>query len=140
MSNEFDMSDLGLLSYYLAIKVSQQKEGITLKQTAYAKSILEKSGMIDCNTCKYPMEQRLELSKYEQGESVDPTFYRSIVGGLRYLTHTRPNIAFLVGMVSRFMEWPTSQHLQVVKHILSYIKGTTMYGLEYVRSSEEYSA
>ena len=111
MSNEFDMSELRLLSYYHGIEVSQHKEGITLKQTVYAKSILEKPGMIDCNPHKYPMKPRLELIKDEQGVPVDPTFYRSIVSGLKYLTHIRPYIAFSVGMVSRLMERPTSQHL-----------------------------
>lgn len=63
MSNESDISDLGLLSYHLGIEVSQHKEGIILKQTTYVKSVLEKSSIIRCSPCKYPMEPRLKLSK-----------------------------------------------------------------------------
>lgn len=131
------MSDLGLLNYYLGIEVSQNEDCITLKQSTYANKVLEKAGMQDCNPCKFPMEPRLELTKDENGEPVDSTTYKSIVGGLRYLTHTRPDISYAVGLVSRFMERPTKQHLQAVKHILRYIRGTTDYGLVYTRGNEE---
>ena len=97
------------------------------------KNILEKVGMAECNSCKYPLEPKLEITKDEEGDSVDPIEYRSIIGGLRYLTHTRPNISYIVGIESRFMERPTIKHLQEVKHILRYIKGTINYGLMYTR-------
>jgi hypothetical protein len=66
------------------------------------------------------MESRLKLSKTGDGEPVDATFFRSIVGSLRYLVHTRPDITFAVGYVSRFMEAPTTTHLAAVKHLLRY--------------------
>lgn len=122
MNKEFEMSDLGKLAYYFGIEVVQHEGGIMLKQAAYARNLLEKAGMADCNPSKYPMEPKLELRKDEQGDPVNPTEYRSIVGGLRYLTHTRPDIMYAVGFVSRFMERPTGQHLQAVKHILRYGK------------------
>jgi hypothetical protein len=56
------------------------------------------------------MEQKLELSKKGGGEAVDGTLYRIIVGSLRYLVHTRSDICYAVGYVSRFMEAPTSEH------------------------------
>ena len=55
---------------------------------------------------------------------MDATHYRSIVGRLRYLTHTRPDIAFAVGYVSRFMEDPREDHWSIVKSLLRYVKGT----------------
>ena len=55
---------------------------------------------------------------------VDATLYRSIIGGLRYLVHTRSNIAFAVGYVSRFMEDPREDHWAAVKRLLRYVKGT----------------
>nr|GEZ86711.1 zinc finger, CCHC-type [Tanacetum cinerariifolium] len=117
MNTKFEMSDLGLLTYYLGIEVSQLEDRITLKQEAYAKNLLIKNQMLDCNPTKNPMEHKLKLLK-EEGELVNPTEYRSIVRGLRYLTHTRPDISFAVGIVSRFMEKPTVKHLQAVKRIL----------------------
>jgi hypothetical protein len=79
------------------------------------------------------MEPRLKLSKDGSGEPVDATEYRSIVGSLRYLVHTRPDITFVVGYVSRFMEAPTSEHLAAVKHLLRYIAGTLNLGVTYQR-------
>lgn len=90
MSREFDMSDLGKLTYYLGLEVDQCKGYIELKQTAYAKKILEKAGMCDCNPVKYPMEHKTQLHKDENGEPVNPTQFKSMVGGPRYLVHTRP--------------------------------------------------
>ncbi|XP_023769840.1 uncharacterized mitochondrial protein AtMg00810-like [Lactuca sativa] len=136
MSKEFEMSDLGMLTYYLGIEVNQHKNGLTLRQTNYANTILKKAGMFYCNPCKYPMESKLQLTKDEEGELVDPTSYRSIIGGLRYLTQTRPDIANSVGIVSRFMEKPTKQHQVAVKHILRYVKGTIDYGLSYTKGGK----
>ncbi|GJQ99116.1 zinc finger, CCHC-type containing protein [Tanacetum coccineum] len=133
MNKEFEMSDMGLLSYYLGIEVTQHEDGITLKQSAYARNLLLKAGMADCNPSKSPMEHKEELTKDEEGVPVNATLFRSIIGGLRYLTHTRPDIAYAVGIVSRFMEKPTLKHLQAVKRILRYIKGTVDYGLVYTK-------
>ncbi|XP_042756658.2 retrovirus-related Pol polyprotein from transposon TNT 1-94 [Lactuca sativa] len=137
MKARFEMSDLGLLSYYLGIEVNQQDKGITLKQEGYAKNILIKTRMIDCNPTKTPMEHKLSLTKDGNEELVNPTEYRSIVGCLRYLTHTRPDITFAVGVVSRFMEKPTIKHLQAVKGILRYVKGTLSHGLVYSKEEEK---
>jgi hypothetical protein len=81
----FKMSDIGLLSYYLGIEVKQGSEGIALSQSNYARKLLEKGGMQDCNPCQIPMEPRLKLSKTSSNPSVDSTEYRSLVGSLRYL-------------------------------------------------------
>ena len=66
--------------------------------------------MADCNPCATPMEERLKLSKASTATKVDATLYWSIVGGLRYLVHMTPDIAFAVGYVSRFMEDPREDH------------------------------
>ena len=66
--------------------------------------------MAECKLCVTPMEEWLKLKKASTAAKVDATLYRSIVGGLRYLGHTRPDIAFAVGYVSRFMEDPREDH------------------------------
>ncbi|WVZ73864.1 hypothetical protein U9M48_022122 [Paspalum notatum var. saurae] len=100
MKKTFRMSDLGLLTYYLGIEVEQRKDGITLCQSSYAHKLLERSGMGECRPNKTPMEEKLKLSKDSKAGKVDATSYRSIVGGLRYLVNTRPDLAFAVGYVS----------------------------------------
>ncbi|KAG8641013.1 hypothetical protein MANES_13G092690v8 [Manihot esculenta] len=132
MQCKFKMSDLGLLSYYLGIEVKQNQREITLCQTAYAKKILEKLGMGECNPCQIPMEPRTKMSKFGNGEPpVDETQYRSVIGSMRYLVHTRPDLAYSVGVMSRYMETPNSSHLTAVKQILRYVRGTLNYGCVY---------
>jgi hypothetical protein len=110
MKVTFQMSDLGLLSFYLGIEVHQGDSGITLLQTAYAKRVVELAGLTNCNPALTLMEERLKLSHDSTTEEVDATQYRRLVGNLCYLTHTRPNLAFSVGYVSRFMQRPTTEH------------------------------
>lgn len=136
MGKLFSMSDLGLLSYYLGIEVQQSRGIITMCQSSYAKKILEMSGMIGCNACATPMENRLKLSKKDGSAAVNPTEYRSIVGSLRYLVNTRPDLAYSVGIVSRYMEDPTSQHMAAVKHILRYLSGTIRFGCCYRKQDQ----
>jgi len=135
MKRLFRMSDLGLLSYYLGIEVRQSKTAITLGQAAYARKMLQKANMAGCNPCHAPMEARLKLSKEGTTTLVNVTEYRSLVGSLRYLVHTRPDISFVVGFVSRFMEKPRQEHMAAVKHLLRYIAGTIEFGLVYPKLS-----
>lgn len=135
MHSKFDMSDLGKLSYYLGIEVKQGEDCIQLKQSGYARKVLEKANMLGCNPTKFPMDPKLQITKDEKGTPVDPTKFKSLVGGLRYLVHTRPDIAFSVGIVSRYMERPTEMHLIAAKRILRYIQGTLEYGLVYSKDS-----
>ena len=137
MKAAFQMSDLGLLSFYLGIEVHQDHSGITLRQTAYAKRIVELAKLTGCNPALSPMEERLKLSRESKTKEVDATMYRRLVGSLRYLAHTRPDLAFSVGYVSRFMQRPTTEHEQAVKRIIRYVAGTFDHGLHYPRSSGE---
>lgn len=129
------MSDLGLLSYYLGIEVKQMKDGVTLCQEGFAHKVLKECGMSDCNPTKTPMEARLKLSKDSVSLPVDQNKFRSIVGSLRYLLHTRPDLAYSVGIVSRFMESPKVEHMAAVKQILRYLKGSTSLGCLYKKAS-----
>ncbi|XP_066360981.1 uncharacterized mitochondrial protein AtMg00810-like [Miscanthus floridulus] len=123
MAARFRMSALGALSYYLGIEVRQGNEVLTLDQSAYASKLLERSGMAECKPCVTPMEERLKLMKVNTTVKVDATIYRSIVSGLCYLVHTRLDIAFAVGYISRFMENPREDHWTAVKRLLRYVKG-----------------
>lgn len=135
MNQRFQMNDLGRLSYYLGIEVEQKDGCIVLKQSGYARKILEKVGMMECNPTTYPMDPKVLITSDESGEAVDATMFKSMVGGLRYLLHTRPDISFSVGVVSRYMERPTKIHLEAVKRIMRYVKGTIHYGLVYSEDS-----
>ncbi|XP_013689424.2 secreted RxLR effector protein 161-like [Brassica napus] len=85
--------------------------------------------MESCNYTHVPMHTSLKVSKVEEEPEIDATSYRSIIGCLRYLLHTRPDLAFSVGVLSRYMQSPRESHGEAVKHLIRYIKGTTEYGL-----------
>jgi hypothetical protein len=124
MKDTFQMSDLGLLKYYLGLEVVQSERGISLSQRAYAAKILENAGLTGCNPSNTPMEPRLKLSKSSSAPAV---------GSLRYLVNSRPDLTYAVGYVSRFMESPTTEHMLAVKRILRYISGTLHFGCHYQR-------
>ncbi|XP_066311300.1 secreted RxLR effector protein 161-like [Miscanthus floridulus] len=132
----FRMSNLDALSYYLGIEVRQGKEELTLGQNAYASKLLEQSGMAKCKPCVTPMEEQLKLTKASTTVEVDAILYRSIIGGLRYLVHTRPDIAFTVGYVSRFMEDPREDHWVTVKRLLRCVKGAVDQGIIFLKTGE----
>ncbi|XP_059669533.1 uncharacterized mitochondrial protein AtMg00810-like [Cornus florida] len=132
MAREFEMTDIGIMAYYLGIEVKQMKDGIFIHQEGYAKEILKKFKMEDCKLVNTPMEVGIKLSRDKDGEIVDPTFFKSLVGSLRYLTCTKPDILFTVRLVSR----PTITHFKVAKRILRYIKGTLDFGLFYSFSND----
>ena len=137
MKELFKMTDLGLLSYYLGIEVHQKPEGITICQEACAKKVLEICGMKDCNPSHVPMKPCVVLSKKSEAPAVDAMEYRSVVRRLRYITNTRPDMAYSVGIVSLFMEADMSEHWAAVKHILMYIKETTNFGYVYLSEKKK---
>jgi hypothetical protein len=130
MKQTFDMSDLGLLTYYLGMEVRQRPDEITICQKAYATKIVESLQMENCNPSDTPMEQRFRLTATQKGTERDEAKYRSIIGSLRYLVNTRPDICFAVGLVSRFMEAPGKEHWVAVKRIIRYLAGTLDYGVK----------
>ena len=131
MAEKFEMSDLGSLSLYLGIEVYQRPDSIYLSQAGYARPILESQGVQDCHSAQTPLEGRIKFSKAGGDALIDSTKFWSIVGSLRYLTHTRLDLLYLVGILSRYMETPTSDHLSAAKRVLRYVKGTLNFGLRY---------
>ena len=135
MATKFDMSDLGRLTYYLGIEVCQGKEGITLKQDRYARKILEECGMDACNSTTVPMDFNVKLAKSIEEKSIDERDYRRSIGCLRYLLHTRPDLSFSVGVLSRYMHAPKESHGAALKQVLRYLRGTISLGLVYTQST-----
>lgn len=128
------MSDLGKLTYYLGIEVTQRADDIRIKQGGYAQGILVKTKMESGNYTHVPMHTSLKISKAEEEPKIDATSCRSTIRCLRYLLHTRPNLAFSVVVLSRYMQIPSESHEQAVKHMLRYIKDTTEYDLFFKRN------
>ncbi|GKE39023.1 uncharacterized mitochondrial protein-like protein [Tanacetum coccineum] len=130
------MSDLGELTYDLGIEVSQGKDCMEIKQERYARKIMKEAGIEDCNATLYLVEKDLKLSKAKDEPKVEATQYWKVVGCLRYLLHTRPDLTYSVGVISRYMQSLRESHAYSIKQILCYLKGTTLFGIKYNRSND----
>ncbi|GKA05026.1 retrovirus-related pol polyprotein from transposon TNT 1-94 [Tanacetum coccineum] len=135
MHDEFEMSMMGELNFFLGLQIKQMEDGIFFNQSKYIKEMLKKFGLEDSKPMKTPMSSDTKLTKDEECESVDSTKYRGMIGSLLYLTASRPDIMFSVCLCARFQEAPKTSHLEAVKRIFRYIKGTTHLGLWYPKGT-----
>jgi histone deacetylase 1/2 len=131
LSDTFPIKDLGVLDYFLGLEATYTSGGMTLTQRKYALDLLHRVSMENCKSTSTPLAATEPLAR-DTGSPLGPedSFrYRSIVGGLQYLTLTRPDIAFAVNKVCQFLSQPTEVHWEAVKRILRYVKGTLDTGL-----------
>ncbi|XP_048229252.1 uncharacterized protein LOC8272619 isoform X1 [Ricinus communis] len=129
MMKAFDMTDLGSLHYFLGLEVVQNTGGIFLSQKKYVIDLLKRFGMLNCKASKTPLNLNNKLSLEDGVDKADVKLFRSMVGGLLYLTHTQPDLMFAVSLVSRFMHNPSKHHLGAAKQILRYVQGTLDLGI-----------
>ncbi|XP_042035270.1 uncharacterized mitochondrial protein AtMg00810-like [Salvia splendens] len=134
LHQEFAITDLGKLGYFLGLEVTYTSSGIFLNQAKYARDILQRASLEESKPVSTPLAAGCQLSKDGQPFE-DPTLYRSLVGSLQYLTITRPDLSFAVNLVSQHLQHPTIAHFQAVKRILRYVKHTPAFGLSFTRSS-----
>ncbi|KAK9740342.1 hypothetical protein RND81_03G027900 [Saponaria officinalis] len=116
MKQEFEMTDLGLMNFFLGLEVKQTREGIYITQRKYAEAILKRFKMDKCKVMSTPLAINEKLSKEDGAEKADPSTYRGIVG------------CFLL---SRFMQSPSQLHHSAAKRVLRYLKGTKELGIWY---------
>lgn len=131
LTEDFALKDLGELQYFLGIQVKPNNHSLVLSQKRYAQDLLKRANMEKCIPISTPMASTEKLTK-DQGnaQTWDAQFqYRSIVGGLQYLTITRPDLSFVVNRVCQYIQAPTDKHWATVKRILRYVKGTINQGL-----------
>lgn len=105
LCHHFQIKNLESLKYFLGIKVAQSKEGVVVFQRKYALDILKETGMGDCKPMDCPMNPNKKLMADQEVLS-DPKRYRRQVGKLIYLTITKPDLSFVVGVISQFMQNP----------------------------------
>ena len=133
MAGKFEMSDLGKLTYYFGIEVLQGEDGIILKQERYVKKIKKEAGMSNCNPVLTPMVAGLELSKALDEKHITEKDYRRIIGCLRYIVHTRPDLSYCIGVLSRYLQEPRESHGNALKQVIRYLQGTLSHDLYFKR-------
>lgn len=138
LKRKFKMKDLGQLSWFLGIGFQYEKDSIVMSQRKFLERILVKFKMEDCTPKATPCDLNANKIKCEDSsEMVDPKLYREIVGSLIYvMTGTRPDLCYVISLLSQYMAKPTKAHLGMAKHVLRYIKGTLDYGLRFEKSEE----
>ncbi|GKF40363.1 retrovirus-related pol polyprotein from transposon TNT 1-94 [Tanacetum coccineum] len=112
------MSMMGQISFFLGLQISQNPKGIFINQSKYAKEILKRFDIHNCDPVDTPMVERTKLDEDLLGIPVDQTRYRGMIGCLMYLIASRPDLVFAVCMCARYQSRPTKKHLEAVKRVV----------------------
>jgi murein endopeptidase len=129
MESEFQMFMIGELNFFLGIRVKQTKQGTFVHQAKYTKDLMKKFNMTELKSVSTLMSTATSLGSDEDGETVDQREYMSMIGSLLYLTATRPDIQFIVGLCARFQASPCSSHRTTAQRIFRYFKHTPEFGI-----------
>ncbi|GJY39816.1 retrovirus-related pol polyprotein from transposon TNT 1-94 [Tanacetum coccineum] len=121
MKNNFEMSMMGELKFFLGLQVHQSLRGIFISQSQYEIELLKKHGMDECVSTSTPMATE-RLDGDLQGTPTDQMTYRRMIRGLMYLTTSRPNIAFATFVCARYQARPMVKYLKEVKWIFRYLR------------------
>jgi hypothetical protein len=128
------MKDLGMMHYFLGLEVWQRTDEIFMSQGKYTVEILKKFDMTKCKSMPTPMVMDLKKMNDNDSGEIDPHLYRQLIRSLMYLVNTRPNICYVVNVLSQFMNHSRQTHWIAMKHVLIYLRGIIGYGLRYASS------
>jgi hypothetical protein len=134
LSDQFFMSDLGPLRYFLGIEISFTPEGFFLSQEKYIQD-LDRTSLTDHQTAETPIELNVHLMVTDGEPLEDPTRYHHIVASLVYLGVTKLDISYSVHIMSQFVSTPTQIHYSHLFHVMRYLRGTISHRLFFSRSS-----
>lgn len=126
------MKDMGEANVILVIKIKHKNRWIVITQSHYIEKVLMKCNHEDCSPMSTPMDS-LEKLMPSTFKLVSRLKYSKAIGCLMYaMMSTRPDIAYVVGRLSRFTSNPSGHHWQAITRVFKYLKGTINYGLSYV--------
>ena len=140
LGSKFKIRDLGELKWFLGLQVTRDRpnRSLTISQSAYIISVLQRFGMEDCKPMPSPESPGAKLSKADSPTSMESKAdmesipYRSAVGSMMYATvMTRPDIANAVRTLASFNQNPGLAHWKAAKRVLRYLKGTINKGIRY---------
>ena len=129
------MKLLGVLNYFIGIEVARSKAGILLFQRKYLLDLLTEVGLLECKPVDTPIVQNHRLGEYSNQVPANKVRYQRLVRKPIYLSHTLPDIAYAVSVVSQFMHNPSEGHMGVVIRILRYLKSSPRKGLLFSKNT-----
>ncbi|KAL5540377.1 hypothetical protein UlMin_045222 [Ulmus minor] len=100
LAKEFEIKELGRLKYFLGIDVTNSRLGRLISQQKYITDLLKEKGKLACRPASTPIDPNHKLGEAEEDSAVNGENYQRLVGKLIYLSHTRPDIAYAIGVVS----------------------------------------
>ena len=131
------MSMIGELTHFLGLQIRQQDSDIFLSQSKYAKNLVKKFGLESASFVRTPMNPNAKLTVDLLGKSVDPSLYRSMINSLFYLTASRPDISYSVGVCARYQANSKESHMTALKRIIKYVKTTAEFGVWYSKDTSD---
>ncbi|XP_019418504.1 PREDICTED: uncharacterized protein LOC109329279 [Lupinus angustifolius] len=129
LKSEFDMTDLGELTYFLGIEFLKTDKGIIMHQRRYITEVLERFKMQNCNHVLTPVEGSTKSDHSLTKKPVDATLFRQMVGCIGFVCHNRSDIAYGAGVISKHMANSNQTHMTAAKRVMRYLKGTLHYGI-----------
>ena len=131
MQTEFEISMIGELTHFLGLQIHQQELGIFLSQSKYAKNLVKKFGLESASSVRTSMNPNVKLIVDLLGKSVDSSLYRSMIGSLLYLTPSRLDTSYSMGVCARYQANSKESHMIALKRIIKYVKTTADFGVWY---------
>ncbi|KAK6149272.1 hypothetical protein DH2020_016797 [Rehmannia glutinosa] len=131
MQGKFEMSMMEELTFFLGLQVNKMNDRTFISQTKYIRDLMKKFCMEEKTSVKIPMNTSVKMDINTEGKVIDQTRYRTLIRSLLYLTTSRPDITFVVGVCTRFQSAPEKSYMTVAKRILKYLKGCQKVGLWY---------
>ena len=131
------MSMIGELTHFLRLQIHQQDSGIFLSQSIYAKNLVKKFCLESTSSIRTPMSSNVKLTVDLLAKSIDSSLYGSMIGSLLYLTASRPDISYSVGVCVRYQANPKESHMIVLKRIIKYVKTIAEFGVWYNKDTND---
>ena len=127
---------IGELNHFLGLQIHEQESGIFLSQSKYTRNIVKKFGLESTSSIRTPMSPNVKLTIDLLGKSVDLSLYRSMIGSLLYLTASKSDIRYSVGVCARYQANTKESHMIALKRIIKYVKTIADFGVWYNKNTK----
>ena len=129
LHSSFGIKDLGLLHCFLDLEVTYLPAGTSLKQQKFTNELLQDTGFLHAKPAPTPLPLNCKLTHDAGNLLQDPSYYRTIIVKLNFLTHIRPDLSYTLQFLSQFMQPPRASHFLALEHTLRYLAGSSGQGI-----------